>query len=356
MFRNASMPLALLSAGLALVCAGCKAEPANNPNFVPNSAADLNWVRYTDSAEGAFSMEVPVGWQIRGGMYRFGYLDVRWMMDARSLDGKVILRVDDPNVPPYVLPGPHSGSAGHMAVKPQLYQMMVANYQAAQPFAEAYARHRFAGVCKSLVPRTADWNPTLPAAWNVAAGSKVTQATVAFDCATSEGPRIVKVFARNTLVAGGEGLWQADPIVSLIAVPDEAPLAQSMIQRMIDSWQANPDWLKHQQQMTQMGLNQILAGFGQFMKQMQIYHMQREGAMNQQVAHFEAQQHAQAQQVSGWGETLTGLTTVRDTATGQQFQVFNGPKSNFYTNGLGQTVNSNISPGADFHQVEQVGP
>jgi hypothetical protein len=45
-------------------------------------------VRYTDSAEGAFSMDVPVGWQVQGGMYRFGYFDVRWMMAARSLDEK----------------------------------------------------------------------------------------------------------------------------------------------------------------------------------------------------------------------------------------------------------------------------
>jgi len=68
-------------------------------NSLPKSAAGLNWVRFTDSAEGAFSMEVPVGWQLLGGMYRFGYLDVRWMMDARSLDGKVIIRIDDPNGP-----------------------------------------------------------------------------------------------------------------------------------------------------------------------------------------------------------------------------------------------------------------
>jgi hypothetical protein len=33
---------------------------------------DVGSVRYTDNAEGAFSMEVPVGWQVESGMYRFG--------------------------------------------------------------------------------------------------------------------------------------------------------------------------------------------------------------------------------------------------------------------------------------------
>jgi hypothetical protein len=77
--------------------------------------------------------------------------------------------------------------------------------------------------------------------------------------------------------------------------------------------------------------------------------------MNQQVAHFESQQHAQAQQVSSWGETLTGLITVRDSATGTEFQVFSGPKANYYTNGNGVTVNSNLSPGAGFHAVTSAG-
>jgi hypothetical protein len=325
------------------------------PGALPSSAAGLNWVSYTDSAEGGFSMEVPLGWQILGGMYRFGYFDVRWMMDVRSLDGKVIIRIDDPNVPPYVLPGPHTGAAGRPAFKPQMYQMMVDDYREAQPYAEGYAKHRFSSVCKSLTPRTAGWSPTMPPAWHSDPGAKVTQATVSYDCPTSDGPRTVIVYARNTLHPDS-GLWQVDPIISLLATPEAVQLAESMIQRMIDSWQENPQWAQYQQQMTNRGLEEIRGGFAQFMQQMQAYHQQREAAMNQQVAHFEARQQAQAQQVSDWGEMLTGLTKVYDPATGTQFDVFTGPKANYYTNGNGVTINSNISPGANFHQVTPVGP
>ncbi len=339
-------------AAISLAC-GCNAI-ATNP-LMPagastGSSASLNWVRYTDSAEGAFSMEVPLGWQVQGGMYRFGYFDVRWMMDVRSLDGKVIIRIDDPNVPPYVLPGPHSGPAGHAAIKPQMYQMMVDNYQQAAPYAASYAKRRFAGFCKFLTPRQSDWTPTMPASWNGGSSDKMTQATVTYDCATSDGPRIVTVFARNTLHPDS-GLWQVDPILSIIATPDLTASAQSMTQHMIDSWQVNPQWQQHQQQMTTQGLAQMRASFGQFLQQMQAYHQQREAAMNQQVSHFESQQHAQAQQVSDWGEMLTGLTTVSDPATGTKFQIFSGPKANNYINGNGVVVNSNFSPGPWFHQV-----
>jgi hypothetical protein len=300
-------------------------------------------------------MDVPVGWQVDGGMYRFGYFDVRWMMDVRSLDGKVIIRIDDPNVPPYVLPGPHSGPAGHEANRPGMYQMVVENYRDAKEYAETYARRRFSTACSSMTPRASDWTPAIPQAWTTEGAGKVTQAALAFDCSTSDGPRIVNVFARSSIV-GNQGLWIVDPIISIIATPDNLGLAQHMTQRMMDSWQESPQWKQHQEQMTQEGLDQIRAQFGQFMKQMQAYHQQRAAAMNQQVSSFEARQQAQAAQVSSWGNTLTGLTNLYDPTTGTQFQVFSGPKSNYYINGNGVKINSNIDPGNGFHQVEDLGP
>src|SRR5271165_3692721 len=142
-------PKSLAIPGLALliVFAGCTPDtsatsPAANPSgspapelaAAPQTAAQIKWLTYTDSAEGAFSMDVPYGWQVQGGMYRFGYFDVRWMMDIRSLDGKVILRINDADVPPYALPGPSTGRPGQPYFKPQQFQMMVDNYRDAQPY------------------------------------------------------------------------------------------------------------------------------------------------------------------------------------------------------------------------------
>ena len=125
--------VAILSAAIPFMLTGC-APALTPPKPVAASAAALNWVRYTDSAEGAFSMDVPVGWQVQGGMYRFGYFDVRWMMDIRSLDGKVIIRIDDVDVPPYALPAPNTGRPGQPYFKPQQFQMVVDNYREAQPW------------------------------------------------------------------------------------------------------------------------------------------------------------------------------------------------------------------------------
>ena len=65
-------------------------------------------------------MDVPVGWQVQGGMHRFGNFDVRWMMDVRSLHSKIIVRIFDVNVPQYTLPGPHTGREGQAYSRPLL--------------------------------------------------------------------------------------------------------------------------------------------------------------------------------------------------------------------------------------------
>jgi hypothetical protein len=357
-----------LAAPAAFCCAVALAWTANPGTPAPprdfseiaeqatKSAEDINWVRYTDSAEGAFSMDVPLGWQVQGGMYRFGYFDVRWMMDVRSLDGKIIIRIDDVNIPPYALPGVHTGRDGQPYSKPQQFQMMVSSYREGQPYAEMYAKHRFADVCKSMNPVKGDWSPTLPATWQISGAMRTTEGGAAYECSTSDGPRIATVYARTTLYGGNANFWVVDPVISIIATPDGTPLAHSIIQHMIESWEKNPQWANYQNRVTQMGLQQIQAGFRQFMQQMQAYHEQRTAAMNQQVASFQSRQDAQARQVSNWGDILTGVQKVSDPQTGREFQVFSGPKANYYTNGTGITINSNVSPGANFRQVNPVQP
>jgi len=344
----------LLSAAVmfGFLC-GCKSGslsvPAVEATTAGNQPAAVNWIQYTDTAEGAFSMDVPAGWQIQGGMYRFGYFDIRWMMDARSLDGKVVLRVDDVNIPPYVLPAANTGRDGQPYTRPQQFQMMVSSYREAQPYGENYAKHRFGSVCTSMTPSAASWTPTMPSDWQLPAGVKSSQASLAYTCSTSDGPRTVELFLRTQVLQNG--LWTVDPVISIIASPDRIAFAQDTVQHMVDTWQQNPEWKMYQVRMTQTGLNEIRANFQQFMQQMRAFDQQRQAAMNQQVAGFEARQHAQAAQVSSFGDILTGVTNISDPQTGEHFQVFSGPKSNYYRNGQGVTVNSTVSPGGDFYQV-----
>src|SRR5580700_846562 len=49
----------------------------------------LTWISFQDPAERAFTIDVPHGWTVKGGLYRFGFFDYRPMIDINSPDGMV---------------------------------------------------------------------------------------------------------------------------------------------------------------------------------------------------------------------------------------------------------------------------
>ena len=338
------IPVAALS--LALAATSFNAQPA--------AASEVSWVQYADPAEHAFTLAVPQGWEIKGGTYRFGYFDVRWMMDARSPDGKIIIRIDDVNVPPYVLPGPDTGSEGQAYDRPKQFQMVVARYQNAESFAASYLSSRFKQVCPKLTPQAGSWRPTLPPEFQANAMNQ-TEGSVAATCDTSDGPRFAAVYARTSLFQGNNyAFWTADPLISILSTSKEMAAAQAIAQHMLDSFHKNQQWVEYQNQMTQAGARMIEQNFQTFMAQMRAYDQARSSAMNQQVAGFEARENASQRQSSSFGETLTGLQDAVDPQTGQRFQVWSGPGANYYRNGEGDTVNANSLPGPGYHQLNPV--
>jgi len=341
--------------GLCLLAAACTSPPgwAAASSAASAAASQVEWVRYEDPAERAIALQVPQGWNVQGGLYRFGYFDARWMIDARSPDAGIILRLDDANIPAYALPGAHTPPEGQPYNKPQEFQMVVARYRAGQAFAETYAKFRFNSVCQSMTPQASGWKPSVPAIFREMKSQQETEGSVAYECATSQGPRVAVVYARTSEygVYGG-GFWTADPVVSILTTAGRLPESEAIAQHMLDTVEKNPQWVAYQNRLQQEGLAAIKRDFQSFMAQMQAYHQARTNAWNQQVAGFEARQNAQAEQSAKWGEILTGLQEVRDPSTGNTFQVWSGPNANYYRNGVGTTVNSNTLPGPDYHQVQ----
>ncbi|GEM_PF-930666 len=345
---------------VAAVLVGCTGHAGTAKSGLPSqqsSAAqpELKWVQYTDTAEGAFSMDVPAGWQVQGGMWRFGYFDVRWMMSVRSLDGAMIVRVSDASVPAYVLPSATTGSQGQAYVKPRQFQMIVSDYRPGVDYARLYAAHRFKSTCRILALQPGDsWQPQMRNAMaDLQGATRVTQGSVTYSCQSAAGLRMAVVYARTVQypTQSGAGFWLVSPVVSILAEPRELPTAYAVTQHMLDSWQKNPQWVAYQNHLTQVGLSEIMSNYQNFLQQMAAYDQARRSAMDAQVAGFESRMSAQQAQVSSFGELLTGLQDVTDPLTGTSSQVWAGPRSNYYANGQGVTINSDISPGPGFHQL-----
>ncbi len=81
----------------------------------PGSASAVKlpaFVQWQDPRENAFSLQVPKGWSIDGGMFRFATVDIRAEVTAVSPDGKISLRLGDKDIPLFTEPNPTLAMAG----------------------------------------------------------------------------------------------------------------------------------------------------------------------------------------------------------------------------------------------------
>lgn len=85
---------------------------------------------------------------------------------------------------------------------------------------------------------------------------------------------------------------------------------------------------------------------------MQAQHQAFTNSPHQQVSGFEARQNPQQAQLTKFDNALVGVLNASDPITGQRFQVRTGPNNHYYRNGLGTTVNSNNSPGPNYHPLQ----
>ena len=130
--RQGLTPLVIL-----LIATGCGNQSSTHGKAVADGGPQQSnmWQRYEDPLEKAFTLDVPSGWTIKGGMFRLGYSDHRAMVDMTSPDGKINIRLGDLAIPTYFLPNQfhHEGEVYDLGAQAQ---GRVARYRTGQEFAK----------------------------------------------------------------------------------------------------------------------------------------------------------------------------------------------------------------------------
>jgi hypothetical protein len=316
-------------------------------------ATGLSWGRFQDPMEHAFGLDVPQGWIVQGGLFRLGYSDERPMVDLRSPDGAVEIRLGDVAIPSYTVPNQYHTHEGEVYDLGAQARLIVARYRTGPEFAVLYSHARFGSDCRNPQPDAADAGSTvpdyLPQEQNAAQSSA---GQIAYRCEMQGGTRVAFAYTKTALY---QGIWQVPTIVSFVAPPEKAAMALSIALRCAHSLQISPEWLEYQkrmdaeglqyQRMRQQGrLRDLQAQVQQFEARMQ--------AMQNQVNAFEQHQAAQAAQVESFTNVLNGITPTTDPLTGEKRDVWTGPAANYWVNGLGQVVNSNSAPAAGWRQLQ----
>jgi hypothetical protein len=343
--RNRVLTFAVLA--LMGTCAmnslGLLASSGAGPSQAVATGWTGGWVQFVDPIETAFSLDVPRGWTVKGGLDRKGFSDYRLMVDMQSSDGKTDVRLGDAAVPvAYAFPTqfhPRDGEPDDLGAQAQI---LYARFRTGQDFAALYAQARFRSVRQNVVWQSAPEPAPVkddPPQENGASQNLWSVGQVMYKCDTSAGPRIAYVYAKTKIAASN--LWKVSMLASFFAPPDQVPVARSIILRGSESVKLNPQWVEYQNKMDAEGL--------QYQRARQ---QQRMADLQQQVRQFEARLKAQQAQFQQFDNVIVGITPTINPLTGQSLEVWTGPKTQYWQNGNGQVVNSDRAPAAGWTQLQ----
>jgi hypothetical protein len=232
-----------LTIALALSCGAAHAQAP-----LPALPLVQNWVRFTDSQERAFSIEVPAGWQVRGGTARWNALQYRLWLSVVTPDGRTRLGINDPAEPFYTVPTPVLSAAGfregstYSPTGVTFYK--VARYEGGASFAARWGRGKLAALCGNV---QMVMNRAQPELSSRLTGMSRDAGEAAFTCA-AHGVQMT-AYVQATVASVGDasgGLWWADPIVSFIAPSPMAGIAAGVVAHMLASVRIDPAWMQRQ--------------------------------------------------------------------------------------------------------------
>lgn len=357
--RISGLPGPILWTVLTLVCLGISTpssrfDVANaQAGRTGSSTTKIEWTQFQDPFEKSFTVEVPKGWTVKGGLFRLGYSDQRPMVDLVSPDGTINLRLGDISIPSYTVPQQFHEREGEVYDLGAQAQMIVERYRTGPEFAVLYSQARFAKLCRN--PQTDAQDSDFSAQDYLPIDTTASQSSggqTAFRCESGAGARVAYAYAKTTL--SGK-IWQVPTVVSFFAPPDQIAVVRSILTHCVQSFRLNPEWLEYQKRMDAEGLQ-----YQRVRQQGRITDLQNQvqqfaakmQAMQNQVNAFERRQNAQAAQVEGFTNALVGITPTTDPLTGENRQVWTGPKNNYWVNGTGQVVNSTTAPAPGWRQLQ----
>lgn len=216
--------------------------------------------RWQDPKEQAFSLLVPKGWQVSGGLKRFHAVDVRPELVAMSPDRSVVVRIGDADIPPMALASAWLARTGFP--EGSIYspgyglKQLVMRYLPGAQFATRYYLPRRVG--KVSQARANNFRRAAEQA-NALHRRNQTNITVdmgeVFYTAQNQGrPLAGYLFVQTSKVelpsAPGMGNWHVDMIFGYLARPDREDLAKRVLAAMAASFRISPEWMKAQNRLT----------------------------------------------------------------------------------------------------------
>ena len=225
----------------------------NEPPGSDTSA--LTYTKWRDPREGAFTVDVPVGWTAEGGAFRHAAVDVRSQLIVRSPDGAIVVRSGDDALSTFVEPLPFFPE-GSLYSAGYGVQMRVRRLISAQQFVADYVRSSAGRSCANLtVTERRDRAEAVRRVNDIyqahGLAARIRAAEITFSCTL--GNRAMRGYyfvALQIIQTDGPAVWRAEHVLGFLADANRSAEAESVLARVAASTAIDPEWMARQQQTT----------------------------------------------------------------------------------------------------------
>ncbi|HYL68278.1 MAG TPA: hypothetical protein VEX69_03855 [Candidatus Limnocylindria bacterium] len=327
-------------------------------------APALNFVKWSDPHEGAFSVGVPQGWRVVGGAYRMTATDVRYGLDMSSPDGQVYARVGDANIPIYTQPTQMLAMAGlreggyHMlgdGTKLEI-RRYIQGQQYAYSYVDAVVRHQ----CSDLRIISNNARPDLAAKFTQvarnegASSAQLTGGDAVFTCMMNGEPMQGKCIAVTALLAPGQSpMWAVYRLYGYLAAPGRQDDAVKVVTEAVTSWKFNPQWEAQQRSMANAAVQQDNARSQQIRSRALAAIAEDQRQTSEIITKGWEQRQKVYDEISRKRENaILGTLDVVDPQTGSRYKVSNYGDYHYMSNdNVIYSTNSANSPGPGLREL-----
>lgn len=272
-----------------------------------------HFVRFTDPREGAFSVDVPAGWNVQGGTVRRSTLDYRFYVYAVSPDGSTVIRLGDPDLGTFTEPTRLMAMAGlreGMNYSPGYGNVWpIRRYLPGPQYAQEYAA-KLAREVQASNPQFKSVKPLPQFNAGGLAGVSVTAGEADFTCTRNGQPAAGAVYAateRLPMPGGTQGaLWFHISLGDFVSPESAAGTTNDVLLHMFQTFQVSPQWLARQSNTA--------------LETAQITHEANEYISKVRDQAYWSRQRAQDRANRNFDDYIRGVVRLRDPATGQEIE------------------------------------
>lgn len=313
------------------------------------------WTKFRDPSEGSFTVDVPEGWTVTGGLTRYGALDVRPWVKATSPDQLITAFIGDGKISPCTMPTATLSALGfHVGSKSN--GTLIQPYIPARQFAEKYAKMNLGSFLSNLQVVEEQNHPEIAAAVNGTTGAtKSEAATIKLTGMYGQIPAVAYYLAvTKATVAYGTGMWWVTKVAGSVGPAARDAETLGVILHMLGSFEVDQAWASNSLRNT-VAVSQHYRRVSQQVSQSITNRYWSQQAHNDKMNQaYWNRQASQDRAANNFSNYIRGVENVQDPDTGAKYQVQYGPQGHYVDSGSNYIYSGDNAPGPEWRQLLSV--